>query len=118
VVARLPFWTPRSEGAPQARALVVAASPPDPSSRDRSLLGLELPLELSRARLSTALTAAGFTPVSTILRRDAGAAVAQALVEVEGFADDDDKRLAALTDALQRPVVLGAYALPLEGENA
>ncbi len=44
VVARLPFWAPRPEGAPPVQALVVAATPPDPSERDRSLLGLELRL--------------------------------------------------------------------------
>ena len=33
VVARLPFWSPRPEGAPQVQALVVAAIAPDPSSR-------------------------------------------------------------------------------------
>ena len=31
VVARLPFWAPRAEGAPRVQALVVAAVPPDPS---------------------------------------------------------------------------------------
>ncbi len=42
VVARLPFWTRRPEGAPSAQALVVAAIAPDPSGADCSLLGLEL----------------------------------------------------------------------------
>jgi hypothetical protein len=122
VVARLPFWATRPEGAPQVQALVVAAAAPDPSDdglgADRSLVGLELPLEMSRARLSTALTAAGFAQGSTILRRDAGAQVAHALVEVEGYVTDADPRLAALPDVLRPPVVLGAYAVPLDGESA
>ena len=42
VIARLPFWTPRPDGAPAVQALVVAASAPDASGADRSLLGLEL----------------------------------------------------------------------------
>ena len=42
VIARLPFWTPRPEGAPQAQALVVAAAPPDASGHDRSLIGFEI----------------------------------------------------------------------------
>ena len=45
VVARLPFWAPRAEGAADTQALVVCAAPPDPSGHDRSLLGLELPAE-------------------------------------------------------------------------
>ena len=121
VVARLPFWATRPEGAPQVQALVVAAAAPDPSDdglgTDRSLLGLELPLEMSRARLSTALTAAGFAQGSTILRRDTGAQVAHALVEVEGYVTEADPRLAALPDLLRPPVVLGAYAVPLDGES-
>jgi chorismate mutase/prephenate dehydratase len=119
VVARLPFWAPRPEGAPQVQALVVAAAAPDPSgdgAADRSLLGLELPLEMSRARLSAGMIAAGFAPGTTILRRDAGAQVAHALVEVEGFVAEQDARLAGLADLLRPPVVLGAYAVPIEGD--
>ncbi len=116
VVARLPFWRPRPEGAPTSQALVVAAVAPDASGADRSLLGLELPLEVSRARLTAALTAAGLEPGNVILRRDPGAPVADALAEVDGFVADDDPRLAALDAVLRRPVVLGAYAIPV-GRN-
>lgn len=123
VVGRLPFWAPRSEGGPQAQALVVAAVAPDPSSAepqrsDRSLIGLELSLEASRARLAGALAAAGFDAGTIILRRDPGAPEAQALVDVAGLVTDDDPRLAALTDMLRPPVVLGAYAVPLDGDSA
>ncbi len=76
VCARLPFWSPRPEGAPKVQAMVVSAVPPDPSGDDRSLLGLELPLDASRARLSQALATAGFSGGNTILRRDPGAATA------------------------------------------
>jgi chorismate mutase / prephenate dehydratase len=122
VVARLPFWSPRPDGAPQVQALVVAAVAPDPSAigeegGDRSLIGLELPVDLSRARLATALTAAGLTQSAAILRRDPGAQVAHALVEVEGFVTEDDPRLAAIPDLLRPPVVLGAYAIPVDGET-
>ena len=114
VVARLPFWTARPEGAPRVQALVVAAVPPDPSGADRSLLGLELPLDVSRARLGQALAAAGFGAGPVILRRDPGAPVAHALVDVDGFVTDADPRLAALQSVLRRPVVAGAYAVPLQ----
>ena len=48
VVARLPFWAPRAEGSADTSALVVCAAAPDPSGHDRSLLGLELPAEVSQ----------------------------------------------------------------------
>ncbi len=118
VVARLPIWSPRPEGAPAAQALVVAGVPPDPSGADRTLLGLELAPEGSRTRLLAALPAAGLAPGRVLLRRDPGAPTARALVEVEGFVTDGDPRLSAaslqaLGDSRQRPVVLGAYAIPL-----
>ena len=116
VIARLPFWAPRPEGAPRVQALVAAAVPPDASAQDRSLIGMELGAETSRARLAAALTATGLVPLTTILRRDGTAA--QALVEVEGLVADTDPRLAALGDVARRPVVLGAYAVPVEGDQA
>jgi chorismate mutase len=117
VVARLPFWDPRPEGAPQAQALVVGTSPPDATASDRSLLGLELAPDVSRARLTTTLTAAGLSPGPTILRRDAGSPVAHALVDVAGFVTEADPRLAAISSVLRAPVVLGAYATTIEGDG-
>jgi chorismate mutase / prephenate dehydratase len=117
IVARLPFWAPRTEGATHAQAMVVAAAAPDPSSHDRSLLGFELPPEMSRARLAGALTTAGLAPASIILRRDPAGQNAHGLIDVDGYVTDDDPRLASLGDALRRPVVLGAYAVPVEGEQ-
>ena len=118
LVARLPFWTPRPDGAPRVPALVVAAAPADRSSDDRSLVGFELAPEMSRARLVSALSAAGLPPLDIILRRDAAAGVAQGLIVVDGHVADDDPRLAALAAAVSPPVVLGCYAEPLAGETA
>ena len=119
VVARLPFWAaPRAEGTPSVQALVVAANPPDASGRDRSLLGLELDPDVSRARLTAALTAAGLAPGAIVLRRDPSAAAAQALVEVDGFLAEHDTRLANLPGVLHPPMILGAYAVPIEGGAA
>ena len=118
IAARLPFWTRRPEGAPSAQALVVAAIPPDPSGQDRTLLGLELDLDVSRARLTTAVASAGFSPGTVVLRRDPGAPIAHAIVDVEGYLADDDARLAQLGAVLRRPVLLGAYAVPLDGDTA
>lgn len=112
VVARIPFWNARPDGAPLAQALVAAAVAPDPSGEDRSLVGIELDLETSRARLVSSLANAGFGPGGIIIRRDPGSSVAHALAEVPGFVDDTDPRLAEIAAILRRPVVLGAYAVP------
>ncbi len=117
VVARLPFWTHRPEGAPSVQAMVAAAIAPDPSGADRSLLGLELDLNVSRARLTAALGSASFTPEQIILRRDPGAPAAHVLVEVQGYVADDDTRLARLGSVLRPPVVLGAYAVAVGAET-
>ncbi len=118
IVARLPFWSPRGEGAPQAQAMVVAAAAPDPSGRDQSLIGFELPPEMSRARLSAALGAAGLTPSAILLRRDPGGQIAHGLIDVEGYVTDDDPRMARLAESVHRPVALGAYAVPVNGDGA
>ncbi len=115
VVARLPFWAaPRPEGSIVTEALVVAASAPDPSGHDRTLLGLEIPADMSRARLIGALTEAGLPPGGILLRRDAGAGIAHGLIDLAGALSDKDAHLATLARAGLRPVVLGGYAVPFE----
>ena len=115
VLARLPFWGPRPEGTTAVQALVVGAVLPDATDNDHSLLGMELPLDVSRARLTAVLTTAGFEPGTVILRRDPGAPVAHALADVTGHVTEADPRLDAMPLVLRRPVVLGAYAVPLPG---
>jgi chorismate mutase / prephenate dehydratase len=119
VVARLPFWAaPRPDSAPHAQALVVATTAPDPSEADRSILGLELDMDVSRARLTSAFAAVGLQLGTVILRRTQGAPVAHALADVEGFITDDDPRLARLQSVQRPPLVLGAYAVPATGATA
>ena len=115
VTASLPFWVPRPEGAPKVQAFVVSTAAPDPSGADRSLLGLEVALEQSRARLAQGLASAGFDAGATVLRRDPGDASARVLVDIAGFVTEADPRLAALAFTLRPPIVLGAYAIPLGG---
>ena len=115
VTASLPFWAPRPEGAPKVQAFVVSAAPPDPSGADRSLLGLEVALEQSRARLTQGLAAAGFDAGTVVLRRDPGAGSARVLADVAGFVTEADPRLGALGFTMRPPILLGAYAIPLEG---
>jgi chorismate mutase/prephenate dehydratase len=115
VVGRLPFWSPRPDGAPTARALVAASTLPDASGADRSLLGLECDSDVSRARLSSELSAAGLRPETMVVARQQGSAIANVLVDVEGYLADDDTRLVHLGSVLRRPIVLGAYAVPVAG---
>ncbi len=115
VVAKLPFWArPRGEGAVAVQALVVAAAAPDPSGADRALLGFEVAADVSRASLAAALAVAGIVPATMLLRRDPAGGVAHGLIDLEGHMRDDDPRLASLARVVQRPVVLGCYAQPVE----
>jgi chorismate mutase len=113
VVARLPFWKPRPDGFPAAQALVVASTPADPSESDQFLLGLECDADLSRARVSSELEAAGLRSETMVLARKQGSLVANVLVEVDGILTDGDERLRHLGSVLRRPVVLGSYATPI-----
>jgi chorismate mutase len=113
VIARLPFWKPRPDGLPPVQALVVAPTPADSSTTDKSLLGLECDNDVSRTRLSGELAAAGLKPETMVLARHPGSPISNVLIEVEGFLSDNDARLAHLGAVLRRPVVLGSYAVPI-----
>ena len=115
IIARLPFWKPRPDGLSGTQALVVAATPPDASEEDQSFLGLECDSDVSRARLSSELTAAGLKPETMVLVRQQGAPIAHVLVEVHGYLTDDDSRLGTLGSVLRRPIVLGSYAVQIGG---
>ncbi len=118
VIARLPFWTQRAEGAPTAQALVVATTAPDTSTADRSFLVVELNDDVSRDRLSQELATVGLQPGPIVLRRDADAPAALALIDIAGHLTDEDARLSRLGGAFRRPAVLGGYAEPIQGDRA
>jgi hypothetical protein len=115
VIALLPFWKPRPDGASAPQALVLASTPPDPSGGDRSFIGLECDSDVSRARLSGELAGAGLKPESMVLLRQQGTPIAHVLIEIDGYLADGDPRLANLGAVFRRPVVLGSYAVPLSG---
>ena len=116
IICRLPFWSPRPDGAPNGQALVIAATPVDASGEDQSFLGLECDTGVSRDRLSTELSRAGLTPRNLLLVRPPAASMADVLVEISGYLDDSDPRLTALGSMLRHPVVLGTYAVPISGD--
>lgn len=116
VVARLPVWTARPEGAPAVQAVIIANHPADPSGEDIGLLALETDPRVSLGTLSQAVTAAGFTPLSALVNRPAGVPIAQFLLEVEGFVAADDPRLARITGLQAPALVVGAYAVAISEE--
>ena len=115
IVAKLPFWGLRPDGVPQTPGYAVAALTPDPSGADRGLLGLEISPEMSTARIAGMLKEAGLAVRSLLPRRGVRHAAGYALAEVEGLVAADDPRLARLTGFPAPPVVLGGYALPIDG---
>lgn len=114
VIAKLPFWSQRAEGAPAGDAYVVAALRPDESGHDRGLIALELNADASRARITSVLTAAGFAPGAIWLKREAADNRILALVEVEGLVADDDARLGQIAGLSAPATVIGGFAMPLE----
>jgi chorismate mutase-like protein len=114
VIAKLPFWTRRAEGAPAGDAYVVAAIRPDASGQDRGLIALELNADVSRTRIISILTAAGFAPGQIWLKRDGGDTRSLALVEIEGLVEDGDERLAQITGLDAPASVIGGFAVPLD----
>jgi chorismate mutase / prephenate dehydratase len=114
VIAKLPFWTRRVEGAPLGEAYVVAAVRPDPSGDDRGLIVCEFPAETSRTRVVALFKQAGFKPGTVWVRRAPHESRLRALVEVDGLIADDDPRLAAVAGLEVPPVVIGGYAAPLD----
>lgn len=113
VIAKLPFWTKRAEGAPAGDAFVVAAIRPDPSGEDRGLIALELNADISRTRIISILTAAGFTPGQIWLKRESDSR-SLALIEVEGLVEDGDERLTQITGLDAPASVIGGFAVPLD----
>ena len=113
IIASLPFWAPRPDGAPASRALVVAATQADPSEHDRSFLCVECDSDVSRTRLAGELSRLGLNPLTLIVARRPGSPAVNVLVEIEGILGDDDPRLAHLGFILRQPIVLGSYAVPV-----
>lgn len=119
VFARLPFYEPMVDRGALA-AVAIARVAPEPTGEDRTWLALEAGEQLSRARLTAALSAAGLPPV--VIVDEARQGVLRYLAEVDGFVAADDGRLAQLSatlgPALLRIGSLGAYAAALTDEES
>jgi chorismate mutase-like protein len=120
VFARLPFYEAVSDRGATLSAVTIARVAPESTGEDHSLLVIETSEELSRARLTSALSAAGLPPVFIVDEARRGSC--RYLAEIDGFVAAGDGRLAqfsaALGATLSRLVLLGAYAATLSDEES
>jgi chorismate mutase/prephenate dehydratase len=116
VFARLPFVATVGNG-DEIAALAVGGLEIEASGDDLTLLAVEAEPGLSRGGLRELMRGAGLSPVWLAVWRPANPPQALHLVEVDGFADDGDPRIAALRKAARgevlRVVRVGGYARPL-----
>ena len=118
ILARLPYAATTL----QPSALIVGRQAFEPTGDDRGYLVLEIDGDISRARLSAALTKAGLTPrgfpADARVADGRGAARPTLLVETEDYVGPGDKRLESLREAAgtgltaARPI--GGYAVPIQ----
>lgn len=112
IVARLPFVRGRNI-APENEAFVIALSPSDASGIDNSLFSIESGLDVSNSTIAEILTALGFDDPKTLFSASTSDAKFS-LVEVKGFVDSDDERLADVSELFKSLHLAGTYARPIE----
>ncbi len=116
IVARLPFARRGNARGGAIDALAIAGVAPEPTGDDRSLLVFAIAGKPDRAGLEAAIRRAGISTGALAAEAavDGGRLV---LVELDGFVQPDDARLAAIRDALgptlAAPTSIGAYAAPI-----
>lgn len=118
IVARLPFGDGGTQRGPAVEALAVGRVAAEETGRDRTLFVLETSAEISRSALSTSLKAASLEV--TLLHGWQDDLINPTtwlhLVEVEGFVQVDDPRLAKLakrrSEIMRHVWPLGGYAVP------
>ncbi len=118
IVARLPFVGGSRTGPDYSSAFVVAASEPEASGDDTSLLSLTAALDMAVADLVAQLRKAGFDGVNIVLSRTGPAGEQSIVASVVGFVTQGDERLAAIVgqsnQSILRLALLGAYANPID----
>lgn len=120
VIAKLPF-TDLGEGRFEGlSALAIGTCEPEPTGDDVSLLVIGGRSETSRARVNEHIKAAGLPGhcISAAAREEGDGTGALHLVEVTGFVQSDDPRLAGLLEqdeeAISQVACIGAYAVPFD----
>lgn len=125
VIARLPFAGPGNARINNGEALVICPVGQEPTGRDRAYLVFESSDEMRDTAFNKALDGVGLQTVFTADWSDpTRPEIWMKLVEVEGFVEQTDPRIAASIEALEalgheigRVVSLGGYATPLGGED-
>ncbi|MDE0333990.1 MAG: chorismate mutase [Defluviicoccus sp.] len=118
IVARLPFVPTQRLFDSSPDSLVIAMQAPQPSARDRSVVVVIVDTETSRSRVLGAFQANGLEPKTTLTHGDdVSRGFTFFLLEVDGFFDREDDRIAAIAEEIggEEPAivqVLGAYAEP------
>ena len=116
VIARLPFVETADGRFENLAALAIGKTDPEPSGDDRSLIAIEAETEMSRTRLHELLKAAGLDG-NIMATVSIGGDEGLWLIEVAGYADRGDARLAKLValanKTVRRAVPLGTYAMPI-----
>lgn len=116
VVARIPFVSSGSSQNEAVGGLAVALAEADPSGHDRSLLVIETSEDLSRPALVRWLSSVELE-VHDVQHWQEGPDQALHLVEVAGYLDPDDPRLAELGhggDWGFKLWIIGSYAVPFD----
>ncbi|MEX2199929.1 MAG: chorismate mutase [Dongiaceae bacterium] len=121
IIARLPF-VPGSLTGSEQEALVVGRVPLEASGTDRSLIAIELGEEVSRAALRRQCEAAGLDAMLLHHGYTPDEGRWLHLIDVDGFVEADDARIAMLRKALGKRalhvvVPIGGYATPLTLEE-
>ena len=92
----------------------------DQSGDDRSFFVLHTSPQISRTRLQEAITAAGITLLRLVGINEQLEDNTMFLLELEGFIEPDDARIAYLTNpdrgVAEDAFFLGVYATPFSGE--
>ena len=113
IIARLPF-AGRGNARAGRDAVAIACQPAPLDCCDRSFIVIEVPAQISRARLQSCLTAAGFH--CDLLAAWARDGLCLTLAELRGAVTPDDPRLADLSAQLGETIDLlfhlGGYAEP------
>ncbi|WP_229743968.1 chorismate mutase [Aliidongia dinghuensis] len=113
IIGRLPF-AGRGNARTGRDAVAIACQAVEPASCDRTFIVVEVPAQISRARLQSCLSAAGFQ--CDLLAAWASDGLSLALAELRGAVAPDDARLADLSAQLGEPIDrlfhLGGYAEP------
>src|SRR5262249_42769292 len=122
ILARLPFGGAGNHRGEPLEALSIGFAPLEPTGNDRTLLVVETLREVSRSAFKSALAPYGLDPLSILSWRDPANPDAWLnLIEIDGFAEGDDRRFIALCedlpDVVRHVTRLGGYPVPFNAND-